>query len=840
MNYEDPENRHPFDATQITGIANGLSLNLALGMRIEQAVQLFISTGLHPELVNAGRLEMEEQLQITRFRDLPPPIAVSPEVRRTSWYTGPMEGDVFWPPVHQRLLEQISPQAVESVHSSSDRIVSLLPPPMGTSGADYHARGLTLGYVQSGKTTNFISVIAKAADRGYRVFVVLSGITDALRNQTQERVNDLLIGNQTNLWYRLTTVNTLSPEGTLINGDFDTSPAGHSIRNAAVNMSSENVRFIAVVKKNVNRLRQLRDWLDAVPPELLRQRPILVIDDEADQASLNTARKERNQTRINGLITEINRNPKIAYVAYSATPFANLLQDPSPESPSSLYPKDFIVSLPRPEGYFGAEELFGRSDEGEGPNSEGLDIIRKIDDDEVVAMKPASGRGAVYAWNPVMHAGLREAIQWFIIATAARRARHQVSHHSTMLIHTSSLSEAHYRLVGIVKSELDSMSSLDEETLAKFRALYLREQQAVPASDFNNETISWNEVQSRIQQVVRESRIVMDNFRSLDRLVYGSESPETVIVVGGNTLSRGLTLEGLCSSYFVRSSSAYDTLLQMGRWFGYRSGYEDLCRIWIANDLATWFRDLSLVESEIRSDMQRYDVEELTPMEVGVRIRTHEKMRITALAKMRDADDELDLSFTGRPAQTTIFYDSADKFSWLNQNIEAVRGLFDSAKNREMRVRDFPNGNRGLLNVPSELISKFLTSYNIHPDQAKSIPKDQLLEYIDLENGAGSLQFWNVVVKEDHTFESRLQDIEPLDLGLGTKVGRRERRPLVDSRSGEANFRVMQSQGDRALDLEVTDREIQALSNTGSSGNGLSDRAILEYHRYITPTLDSS
>jgi hypothetical protein len=816
---------------QLLGISDNLATSLAAGQTIDQAVAILASMGLDSDLIARGRALMEFRQEIARYKDLPP-IPISAEVRRTSWYSGPMPQDHFWPAVHDRLSKSLPAKAVEDIHASTDRILSLLPPPLGVRRQDYHSRGLTLGYVQSGKTTNFISLISKAADRGYKIFIVLSGITDNLRNQTQERVDELLIGDDTHLWHRLTSLNELRPDGSIVNNDFKQEPTM-----AAAMLNTENSRFIAVVKKNSNRLTKLRDWLNGASPDLLRQRPILIIDDEADQASLNTSKQRDRQTKINKLITEINACPKIAFVAYSATPFANLLQDANPDSNSSLYPKDFIVPMPAPDGYFGAERLFGKSNEGEGPDADGLDAIRTIPPDEAVRLRHPRGRGAVHSWSPQMEPSLRASIQWFLLATAARRDRgEQASQHSTMLIHTSMLAEAHNRLRLVVDSELKEISKLDKHTLEHLHKFYLSEVERLPASSFGNTPTPWHAVLNHLPAVLAETRVIMDNYISADRLAYKSDERETVIVIGGNTLSRGLTLEGLCSSFFVRESNAYDTLLQMGRWFGYRRGYEDLCRLWITAELASWFRDLSLVEAEIREDMQRYDLEHLTPLEVAVRIRTHDKMRVTALAKMRDADETLSLSFTGRPAQTTIFYDSLDSASWLSGNVTATKKLFEDAQASGIRLRKFTNGGfRGLADLPVQMITDFLRSYNIHPDQEKSIPKEQLMEYIALENEASSLKYWNVVVKEDVAFERNLGHLPELDLGLGSPVARRQRLPLQDSRPGEANFRVMQSQGDRALDLDYADADLRRMLGLGTT-DPITDKSILKLRQEKMPT----
>ena len=190
----------------------------------------------------------------------------------------------------------------------------------------------------------------------------------------------------------------------------------------------------------------MKDWIQSAGSEVVKGLPIMVIDDEADQASLDVGKKGRI-SRINGLIGQIIKHPRSAYIAYTATPFANLLTEITRYE--SLYPDDFIVEMKQPEGYFGPERLFGRdplSDDQPASLNAGLDVIRIIPDAEANMAKPPSGKGAVYDWQPAVTPKLSDAISWFLLATAARRARWSEDAHSTMLIHTSMLAEAHNRM----------------------------------------------------------------------------------------------------------------------------------------------------------------------------------------------------------------------------------------------------------------------------------------------------------------------------------------------------------------------------------------------------------
>lgn len=258
-----------------------------------------------------------------------------------SWYAGPRAEDRNWSALLEILAEDgWDSDALKDLYDSSTKVVAHLPNPHGRD--DYQCRGLVLGYVQSGKTTNFTAVIAKAADAGYRFFIVLSGIHNALRQQTQDRLNDQLWEHNPEIWNRLTDETDFKPTA-----------------NVDALLATQDQRVLAIVKKNGPRLRALKKWLFGARAEVLAACPVLIIDDEADQASVNTSKPDRQATRINRLIRDIvNGLPKSAYVGYTATPFANVLIDP--KDYEDLYPRDFIVDLPRPAMYIGPEAIFGR------------------------------------------------------------------------------------------------------------------------------------------------------------------------------------------------------------------------------------------------------------------------------------------------------------------------------------------------------------------------------------------------------------------------------------------------------------------------------------------------
>ncbi|TYB51295.1 Z1 domain-containing protein, partial [Microbispora tritici] len=636
------------------------------------------------------------------------------------WYSGPVESDRYWLALRGRFEAEGWPdERIASVDGSSSTVVAHTPRP---DRSKWDAKGLVVGYVQSGKTTNFTAVIAKLADVQYRLVIVLSGIHNGLRRQTQVRLDQYLKDLNPDRWVTLTEASR------------DFVKPSHDVSAA---LSPEKT-VLAVVKKNAAVLGKLINWLDTPNGrKALASAPVLIVDDEADQASVATG-------RINPLIRKLlSLMPRCTYVGYTATPFANVFVDPTQED---LYPKSFILNLPRPDGYFGPEKIFGRdavewepSDE-QGP-PDGYDMVRIVSEADVPLLRPGSKEPAD-GFSPAMIDELVAAVHWFWLATAARRARGD-SGHSTMLIHTSVKIAVHESyeapLEALRQNARDGLASGRPEILDKWRNLWERESSRVPAGDFDRKQNTFDEVLPHLDDVIAATRIVLDNYRSQDRLDY-SDPSVVAIAVGGNTLSRGLTLEGLVVSFFVRGATAYDTLLQMGRWFGYRTGFEDLPRIWMTPSLAAAFRHLATVEHEMRDDIDRYQRENLTPTQVAVRIRTHPALRITA--KMGAAQPAY-ISYAGRRLQTRYFRHRDTE--WLDTNRQAAENLVQDAV-RHGHVENV-GGARLIRDVPVSLVKTFLSRYQVHEDSPDLDPT-LMIKYIDqqLTSDPPSLTTWSVAV----------------------------------------------------------------------------------------------
>jgi len=782
-------------------MAETLATLVAGGMTLQGAQAAL--TYAPDDLVHAGRVIYEKRLNL--IKEIPDPGILAEKERKVGfWYSGPRQDDVIWPILRTRLLQELPEAAVEGVDSASSKVIGLGSPPGKDS---ISTRGLVLGYVQSGKTTNFMSVVAKAADVGYRLIIVLTGTTENLRTQTQDRLNDYLIEPCSSIWHPLTSVDI----------DFSVTTPADAI------LSNPSMRSIAVVKKNPSRLRRLHKWIKTASATTRQNCPIFIIDDEADQASIDVGTKR--QSTINGLIRDLLSNPKAAYIAYTATPFANLLIDPRVEQ--DLYPRDFIVDLPRPANYFGAERIFGQleAESLEDSVDDGLDVVRLISDTEVDAVRPPRNKTLLDQWSPEVPDGMDAAIRWFLLATTARRLRAGKVAHSSMLIHTSMLAGAHEKTAEAVVDHLDGLTAElingGQGAVDLFRELWEAESARVKADAFGNQSIAFDDLIPQLVKTARATKVIVDNYQSNDRLVYDKEHPQTAIVIGGNTLSRGLTLEGLTSSYFVRASTAYDTLLQMGRWFGYRAGYEDLIRIWMTSELKSWFLMLSIVEAEIREEIQVYEAEGKTPAELPVKIRTHPQMSVTSAAKMRSAV-KAQVSYSGRRVQT-IMFNEEDK-DWLESNIKATKDLFEHLIGEGHHEDELNAARRGFRDVSADEILSFLDSYKVH-DAAKSIDKDAIRRYIEKERAEGDLKRWDVVLMEP------LHGDEELDLGLVGKVRLLRRKKMyIPSEDGTANLKAIASTSDRVADLDIGLDFIRKSLNLKSTDK-ITDRQLLQFRQ---------
>lgn len=785
----------PTLSPQVVALEKQVRARLATASNVDDAARLVreFLIDINGEVSPAQEADLHEATEVVRQSLAPIEIlrANSFFRMREPWYGGPGEADRHWAALRSYLVDSKgwTPETVdERIGPASTEIVSLLENP---SRATFAGRGLVIGHVQSGKTANMTAVIAKAIDAGYNLVIILAGITNKLRQQTQGRMEVDLVARHRERWVLLTTNDERGDFRMPANGGFP-NPVGGQVQ-------------LAVVKKNVAPLRQLQQTIDRTLPAILGRLKVLIIDDEADQASINTASGEFDMTRINESIRQILKKfPANCYVGYTATPFANVLINPYADAGrelDDLYPKDFITALPTPDGYFGTERLFGRDPVDAAnpkPDEEGLDVIRIIPDDEVSLLQPKT-REDKDSFTPGLPDSLRDAILYFLATCAARRVRGQGGSHMSMLIHTSAFVVMHDRLAELITAWLKvsngRLTTVGSDLLVRMQELWEAEQASV-ADDLRHPAITFGAIRAELGVVLEQLEVPVENGTSDDRIDYG-DRPRTYIVVGGSILARGLTIEGLTVSYFLRTSNQYDTLLQMGRWFGYRPGYEDLPRIWTTEGLATSFRALADIEREIREEVKQYVERQVTPMDFAVRVRAIPGLAITAASKMRAAS-RTDISYSGKHVQTIRFDHRNERV--VSANWIAASNLVSQAVELGLRKQD--STNTLFEGVPTNLIIQFLRAYVVH-ESHKELSNQYLLGYI--ETVASAMEGWNVGVVQPGG-----EPDSALDLGSIGRV-RLSTRTRLPQPVDTADIKALMSRGDVLFDCEGS--RIDSLQN---------------------------
>jgi hypothetical protein len=678
-----------------------------------------------------AELERQEQQVITLF---PSPVVTAGKQGR--WYLGPSESSSPNWNAYRTHLEQKGwgSDVIRSIDRASTKITNELLCPNGQREGRF--QGLVLGYVQCGKTANMAATIAKAADSGYRMVIVLAGMTNVLRQQTQIRLFSDVVCHNPSLWL----------EGTTVESDFR---PGSSPK---LPVASKGSCSLFVVKKNATVLRMLKKSLNRLSGIERKNLPTLIIDDECDQASINTAAYRSSVTRLNGLIRDLcEKLPRVTYVGYTATPYANVLMaETSVDGSRDLYPSEFIISLDEPEGYFGARRLFG--DDTDAEKDTELPYIRRVPSDDRTCLQPPS-RKERDIFSARLTPSLSDACDWFLLALAARRSRGQEESHCCMLIHTTIYAACHRQIRKMVEREWliptrDALRNRDHDRINKLRMLWNREISVLGSDrrvelDCPDSPEHFDEIVALLCASAQSITMTVENSESefSERLDFNDDRPVHSIVIGGNVLARGLTIEGLVCSYFIRTSSQYDTLMQMGRWFGYRRGFEDLPRIWMTRELENAFRDLVSVEEIIRAEIATISRKGWAPSDIAVRVPQIAGLSVTARNKLvMENLEECDVSYYGTHEQTISFPVDADFH--LN-NWEAGAVLVNEVISSRSTVFSKERDSCLFRDVPYRSILRFLRSYRFDRDSLNG-----MTEFVqrEIENGEESMEIWNVGV----------------------------------------------------------------------------------------------
>lgn len=547
----------------------------------------------------------------------------------------------YWDRYKKLLNEkQFSIQVIETLDNVTDRILGLLENP--SKDGPWDRRGMVFGHVQSGKTANYTGLICKAADSGYKLIVVIAGIHNKLRNQTQLRIDEGFVGrdsarlllNRDDKFVGVGRFDQSRRPGTFTTSvkDFN------KIMATGIGMPLQNLNepAVFVIKKNTKTLENLLEWLgehSASRGGRTVNAPMLLIDDEADNASINIKYGKTGVARINGQIRELLcMFERSCYIGYTATPFANIFIDPDSDDEmlgQDLFPRNFIVSLDPPTNYFGPTKVFLDDSEA---------IVRHINDNEdILPIKHTIDLDVVD-----LPQSLIRAMRTFVVARAIRLARGHITAHCSMLVNVSRFTDVQRKIHSEISNKLREIQASVRLSgaLPPDQALKYPEISALHAvwqDEFSDTGFDWPRIQNLLHDAAAPIKVVEVNSRAAGTLNYKDyeRTGLNIIAVGGYSLSRGLTLEGLIVSYFLRNSMMYDTLMQMGRWFGYRPDYEDLCRVWIPEKAESWYAHISESVEELREELRKMEEANATPEEFGLKIRSHpDTLIVTARNKM--------------------------------------------------------------------------------------------------------------------------------------------------------------------------------------------------------------
>jgi hypothetical protein len=578
----------------------------------------------------------------------------------------------FWRRLHKYWLDHsVLPISVtQSVDDVTDEIIGYLGDPK-VQGS-WCRRGLVMGHVQSGKTTNYSALITKAADAGYRIIIVLAGITNSLRYQTQIRLDEAFVGKSslgddfTSEIYPVSyALRGLEGEGISIRHPFcgTTQSADFNLKTAkSVGASEGNFAdpILFVTKKNEKVLARLADWLRGLRQGCQLEGPMLIIDDEADNASINTSKDPKVTTRINERVRDLLQcSRRASYVGYTATPFANIFIDPDTEDEmlkNDLFPEHFIKSLEPPTNYIGAKDLFT-----EEPSELSQACVKELPEDYRDIL-PLNHKSSLIVDE--LPESLKKAVFEYVLVRSIRVLAGDGNKHSSMLINVSRFNlvqqQVHdliYIIIHQVREQVESWAASDfwdhSTILGDLYKLWNEEFQAY--SEFD-----WAQIKLTLKSAIAPIGIKLVNMKG-GGIDY-KKAPATgmhIIAVGGLALARGLTLEGLTISYILRNVGAADTLLQIGRWFGYRPNYEFLCRIHATEDMINHFREVSQSVEELRHDLIRMENLKLTPSEFGLKVRhSPTGIAITAANKMRTAKSvKMAVDFSCKHVQASELFD---------------------------------------------------------------------------------------------------------------------------------------------------------------------------------------
>lgn len=728
---------------------------------------------LTEDQINEVRVAIKAELSIKLDRG-----ALIEEKGHDKWFLAkkPELEMKYWERYKKYLLADkgFSTKVVNTMDDILDTLTDLLGDP--TREIAYKRRGLIIGDVQSGKTANYTGLICKAVDAGYKVVVLLTGIIERLRKQTQQRIDEGFVGADSDAMMKQRDDKIIIGVGkydTSIRPMVLTSTSDDFKQQNANNLNFDlrniNGPVIFVVKKNSSVLKRLNKWFRTFNQngDNLIDHSLLVIDDEADNASVNT-KTEDSPTAINGHIREMLKLFRhSSYVGFTATPFANIFIDPDNYNEmvaEDLFPKDYIYSLNAPSNYIGARNIFNE-------DGDARYMLEEIDDDpmhhdSIAFILPLRHKSTIRVNK--LPEDLKTAIVAFMLANTIEDLRGFKHNHRSMLVNISRFNGVQEQVSDLVNEYLKNAQSacrlygyLDPEIAIQDE--YISKIKNVYESIYNNEEYEWKTIQNALHKSCAGIIVQTVNQNNGKNLSFDDyREGLRMIAVGGMSLSRGLTLEGLVISYFYRNSKMYDTLMQMGRWFGYRNGYADLCRIWMSDESIEWYRHISLATDELREEVKRYENTGLTPQDFGLRVRSDiTSLIVTAHNKMKSAESRICvISLSGVSIETPEIYSDKER---NRRNIDSIRFFVKELIDAGYKKIDAGKANTvkwGFKNVKAQYVIDFLDKLEISPKN-EQFNVSAINSFIKGYRGT-ELNCWDIAFATGHSSKE-------YDLGYGIK-----------------------------------------------------------------------
>ena len=679
----------------------------------------------------------------------------------------------YWDRLRRYYIEgnRLPPQVVATLDAVTDEVLDYCGNPLVET--PWKRRGMVIGHVQSGKTTNYSALICKAADAGYKVIILLAGITNSLRAQTQERIDDTFIGRKSVFnaavieglpLQNYATKKRTPAYGTSRDRDFTRDAAG-----VFFSLEAHNEPIIFVSKKNPRTLERLRDWLRDQAGGGQLSYPMLLIDDEADNASINTQKDPKRTTTINGIIRQILGSfERSSYVGYTATPFANIFIDPDSDDEmigDDIFPRHFIKALDPPSNYVGADKVF--APDGRLRKS----MVRVVSD--YAGVLPLAHQRTDHVEN--LPPSLERAVRTWCLTRGIRSLRGHSASHCSMMINVSRFNDVQERVLGLVYAYLDRLRNAVSVNagleFGDIRDAMVLDLQSTFDEEFSGTEFSFGKVLRELPTALADAMVLTVNMRggALDYRRHAATGLR-VIAIGGLALSRGLTLEDLTVSYILRNTAASDTLMQMARWFGYRPGYEDLCRVYLPQISLDHYEEINEAIEELRHEVKRMQLNGLTPQDFGLRVRqSPTAIRITAANKMRTAKKvTIAQSYAGRHVEGHSLLNDQDVNA---ANLDAVQDFLSA-----LGIKDTRDGHVFYSGVDGRSVLALLDKFQFpdaHGDLSPVIGSRSLLgDYIS-DRLNSELKTWDVAIPH-----LRSDATEPV-LGLELALRRRERGSVV-------------------------------------------------------------